>query len=30
MLGWGKSEVAMAMIMESIGRYEAKYLQLGP
>jgi len=29
-LGWHKSEVAMAMVMESIARYEAKYLTVGP
>ena len=30
MLGWHKSEVAMTMVMESIARYEAKYLRVGP
>ena len=30
MLGWHKSEVAMEMVMESIARYEAKYLRVGP
>ena len=30
MLGWSKSEVAMAMVLESIARYEAKYLRVGP
>ncbi len=30
MLGWQKSEEAMKVIMESIARYEEKYLAVGP
>ena len=30
MLGWGKSEEAMAMIMDSVARYDDKYLRVGP
>ena len=30
MLGWEKSDVAMKMIMESVGRYSDKYLKQGP
>jgi inorganic pyrophosphatase len=29
-LGWGKSEEAMRVIDESIARYAARYLALGP
>jgi inorganic pyrophosphatase len=29
-VGWEKSEVAMAVIQDSIERYEEKYLRLGP
>jgi len=28
--GWGKSEEAMKVIVESIKRYEAEYMQVGP
>ncbi len=29
-VGWGKSDVAMQVIMESIARYAEKYLKVGP
>ncbi len=29
-VGWGKSDVAMQVIMESIARYTEKYLKVGP
>ena len=29
-LGWEKSEVAIAVIQDSITRYEEKYLRQGP
>jgi inorganic pyrophosphatase len=29
-LGWEKSDVAMALVLESMARYEDKYLKVGP
>lgn len=29
-VGWGKSDVAMQVVMESIARYAEKYLKVGP